>query len=913
MVLCPGCSSSIAEGSHYCSTCGLALLRPPVTPAVAAAEADATTPASHDSPPPPSEPLRGGRFIPGTMLAGRYRVVERVGRGGMGEVYRAEDLKLGQPVALKFLPTGLDRDPEKLERFFAEVRLARQVSHPNVCRVYDIGEIEGLHFLSMEYVDGEDLASLLRRIGRLPPAKAIEIARQICAGLAAIHDREVLHRDLKPANVMIDGRGAARITDFGLAELRGATGDEDLIVGTPAYMAPEALEGRAVDERSDLYSLGLVLYELFTGKRAFEAGSVEEMLRIRRTRTPASPSSHVRDLDPVVERVILRCLEKNSERRPSSALAAAAALPGGDPLAAAIAAGETPSPELVAASMGRVQGLRPAVAWSCLAALLMGLALVVALSPRTRVVPAVPLAESPGVMAVRARDLIARFGSGETPVDRAQGYQYEEGYVDQIATTDPSAERWSRLSRPRPPAVTYWYRESPRELMPTGRELRVAYDDPPRIVPGMTGVELDGLGRLCRLDVVPAPAAPAATQAATAPAPDWAALFRAAGLDTADFKPVTPALPPVTIADQYVAWAGQPSDAAGQLVRVEAAAFRGRPVFFALREPWSPPEGVATSFRDPSGRFTALMIATVRPVIFVLALLVGAWLARRNLRAGRGDRRRATRVAAGLMALRLLIWIIGGHHTPGALTGQLITTLALGLYDFAFGWVFYIAIEPYFRRLWPRVLTSWVRLVDGRLEDPQVGRDLLLGCLAGVFISLCVAAHQAAPVLFGLPPGRPDNVGFVEHQLAGLLGFPQQVAELLTVQRSALVLAMEFVLMLVVARLILRKALPSVAVTFLLFLQFAMPKGELLVFDIGFAAWSLAAVLFVMMRFGLLPAILGLLVNSTLQSTALKWDPGSWSGAPTIVVLVLVLAAAGYGFARSLAGRPAIRDVFAEG
>ena len=166
-----------------------------------------------------------GGFTPGTVLAGRYRVVARLGQGGMGEVYRADDLKLGQPVALKFLPRP--DVPELLERLYAEVALGRQVSHPNVCRLYDIVEFEGQTFLAMEYVDGEDLASLLARIGRLPADKALDIARDLCAGLAAIHEKGVIHRDLKPANVMIDGRGRARITDFGLA-----------VAGQPAGRTP---------------------------------------------------------------------------------------------------------------------------------------------------------------------------------------------------------------------------------------------------------------------------------------------------------------------------------------------------------------------------------------------------------------------------------------------------------------------------------------------------------------------------------------------------------------------------------------------------------------------------------------------------------------------------------------------------
>ncbi|HET6957997.1 MAG TPA: serine/threonine-protein kinase, partial [Vicinamibacterales bacterium] len=200
------------------------------------------------------------RFAPGAIVAGRYRLVSLLGRGGMGEVYRADDLKLGQPVALKFLAEDVDRDPARLTQLHTEVRMARQVSHPNVCRVYDVGELEGHTFLSMEYVDGEDLATLLRRIGRLPPDKAVEVARKVCAGLAAAHDKGVLHRDLKPANVMLDGRGNVMITDFGLAALAEEVAKGDVRSGTPAYMAPEQLEGREVTTRSDIYSLGLVLY-----------------------------------------------------------------------------------------------------------------------------------------------------------------------------------------------------------------------------------------------------------------------------------------------------------------------------------------------------------------------------------------------------------------------------------------------------------------------------------------------------------------------------------------------------------------------------------------------------------------------------------------------------------------------------
>jgi serine/threonine-protein kinase len=244
----------------------------------------------------------------------------------MGEVFCAHDLTLGQPVALKFLPESVI-DEFMLERFRNEVRIARRISHPNVCRVYDIGETDNHVFLSMEYVDGEDLSSLLRRIGRLPRDKALEIARKVCAGLAAAHDKGVLHRDLKPSNIMLDVRGEVRIMDFGLAGL--AHEIEDVHSGTPAYMAPEQLAGREVTVRSDIYALGLVLHELFTGKPAFQGNTRDEIVRARDECTPLRPSTIVGDLDPAMELVILRCLEKEPEYRPSSALIVSAALPGG--------------------------------------------------------------------------------------------------------------------------------------------------------------------------------------------------------------------------------------------------------------------------------------------------------------------------------------------------------------------------------------------------------------------------------------------------------------------------------------------------------------------------------------------------------------------------------------------------------
>ena len=258
------------------------------------------------------------RFAPGEVLDGRYRIVSLIGRGGMGDVYRADDLRLAQPVALKFLAARRSRDPDRLQRFFGEVRLARQVSHPNVCRVHDVADADGVYFISMEYVDGEDLASLMSRVGRLRPDTALSITRDLCAGLGAAHSLGIVHRDLKPANILIDRQGGARIADFGIADLlENLAGGADL-AGTPSYMAPEQLTSGPISARTDLYALGLIVYEMFTGKPRFHARSVTEALGQHAIASHDDLRPEVAPFDPSVQRLIVACLEERPDARPAS-------------------------------------------------------------------------------------------------------------------------------------------------------------------------------------------------------------------------------------------------------------------------------------------------------------------------------------------------------------------------------------------------------------------------------------------------------------------------------------------------------------------------------------------------------------------------------------------------------------------
>jgi tRNA A-37 threonylcarbamoyl transferase component Bud32 len=419
-----------------------------------------------------------GRFPAGTLLGDRYRIVTLLGRGGMGEVYRAVDLKLKQPVALKFLPEKMARRAELLARFHAEVRLARQISHPNVCRVYDIGDVDGAAYISMQYIDGEDLASLLRRIGRLPADKGLDIARRLCAGLAAAHDEGVIHRDLKPANIMIDRRGEVLITDFGLAKSPRELGPAEARSGTPAYMAPEQLKGQPVSVGSDIYSLGLVLYEMFSGRRPFGHRRQPED-------RPPIITSVTREIDPAVVRAIGRCIELDPRDRPVSALAVAAALPGGTPLAEALAAGVTPSPQMVAAS-DEGAGISPRAALLNLVFVIVGLAAVVVVGSRVSILHLTPFEHPPEVLAQKARELIAALFQQRSMIEQRGpaatrtvrrcrcGSRRRRGRAGPCTST--SANRGKRRcrfrgrsvtrGRKRLPSCSVWYSSRPPSLVP---------------------------------------------------------------------------------------------------------------------------------------------------------------------------------------------------------------------------------------------------------------------------------------------------------------------------------------------------------------------------------------------------------------------------------------------------------------
>jgi serine/threonine-protein kinase len=819
-----------------------------------------------------------GRFQPGTLLGGRYRIVGRLGRGGMGEVYRADDLKLGQPVALKFLPPEVDGDPARLTQLHTEVRMARQVSHPNVCRVYDIDEVDGHTFLSMEYIDGEDVASLLRRVGRFPQDRAIEIARQVCAGLAAAHERGIVHRDFKPANLMLDGSGKVRITDFGLAGISG----EVLRAGTPAYMAPEQLVGGDVTPRSDIYSLGLVLYEIFTGQRALEGKSIAELIHKREHEGILPPSAIVGDLDRDIETAILRCLKSNPAARPSSVLAVAAALPGGDPLAAALAAGETPSPDMVAAA-GIMEGISLRAAalgavWigACLVALLF-------LYQRVMLVNRVPTPKSPEALLDRAQEALGKLGYGDA-YDSAWGLGFSLDYARYIATTSDAPDRWTRLGAGRPETLYAWYRTSPRPLVPLGAENRITGLNPPLLLAGMTLVVVDASGRLSEFHAVPPPVEP---DAPADPA-DWKPLFDAAALPMGEFKEVPSRQVPLVFADERKAWEGRLPEQPEHPFRVEAGAHAGRPVYFVIAGPWSRSsrEGPASATLFTRTLFVLQMM--VMPALMIAGLV----LARRNVKLGRGDRRGATRAAVALFALTLVSWLLGVSHL--AVLGRDLSGLfaAIGRALFAAGllWVTYLGLEPYVRRFSPDSLIGWTRLLGGQWRDPQVGKDVLIGIAAGLAMTVLYAAHNILPPLAGQPEPFPivgalDVLMGPRFALAGIVG---RVAS--AVSNALLAVVGVVALLILLKRRWLAGAVAAVLYTPVV-LSGMFPEGTPRL-DLALGAGIITILIAVILRYGLLASVATLATHFVLLRAPLTIEVTSWRG-PIGLWYVAAIAGAG--------------------
>jgi serine/threonine protein kinase len=315
---CPKCHSENPSGTRFCGNCAAPL--PPDKGFVLTETLQV--------------PIK--ELTAGTTFARRYQIIEDLGKGGMGRVYKVFDTEVREKMALKLLHPDIAGDEKTIERFRNELKLARGISHRNVCRMFDLGREEETYYITMEYVPGEDLKSLIHRIGALPVGKAVSIGQQVCEGLSEAHRLGVVHRDLKPQNIMLDRDGNARIMDFGIARslaAKGITG-AGVMIGTPEYMSPEQVDGKEADQRSDIYSLGIIMFEMLTGHLPFEGDTPLSIAVKQKSERPPDPGSINAQIPDELSRIILKCLEKPKEKRYQSAdelLAALAKIESGLP------------------------------------------------------------------------------------------------------------------------------------------------------------------------------------------------------------------------------------------------------------------------------------------------------------------------------------------------------------------------------------------------------------------------------------------------------------------------------------------------------------------------------------------------------------------------------------------------------
>jgi len=680
---------------------------------------------------------------------------------------------------------------------------------------------------------------------------------------------------------------------FGLAVEATPTEAPRDFAGTLAYMAPERFQGAPATVQSDLYALGLILYETYTGKPAFKAGSLPEWQRAHTDSTPTSPAALVSEIEAPVDRAILRCLEKDPAKRPASATQVAAALPGGDPLAAAIAAGETPSPELVAAS-GEEGTLPRWQAWLWLAACLVALVLAPIAYIPFSLAEHVRVDLSPDALQARARELVRDLGYPDAPNDRAWWIGTNDDYLDRLNRLRPS-EALAEIGTATPGPFVFCYRQSPASLIPWDANSQVSAIDPPP-ESGDTYVELDLGGRLVALRVVPA----ASSGAQPSSAVNWMTLFAAARLGAPEaFAPVTPQWWPDSAPDVREAREGT---YAGQRVRVEAAARAGRPLFFRLVMPWTPGphQATAASARTLTPPFQAFSMA------FWISLIVLAALARRNLRLGRSDRAAARTLAVALVITFTAMGALLADSVIASLdivngTGLVAEPLLLGL----FAWLGYMGFEPQIRRAWPHLLITSTRLLNGRWRDPLVGRALLAGVLVGLFFSLPVSVW--IPRWLDLPGGGPTY--FKQGMLDGARSFIGSQIFWLGVAPLWTVLCLSVLL---IARLVVRRANVAWAVFALLMVGYGylmLRAGRpatispLLLFAVAGFFWLL--LVWLLWKHGALALAVAFFVEFLVEQAPWTLDMSRWYAWRGPFVIAVIAALAFWGFRNALGRQPA--------
>ena len=573
-------------------------------------------------------------------------------------------------------------------------------------------------------------------------------------------------------------------------------------------------------------------------------------------------------------------------------------LPGGDPLAAALADGVTPSPEVVAEA-GSHEALSPRVAIPALAGIVVGLIAFCVAIPHFHLMNLVPLEDPPEVLTAKARDILKTFGYTDRPIDWTAEFFGDTGIVNFQRSKGHNMDEWGRLFSQPPSAIGYWYRQAPVPLVAErpSSDGKAGISDPPVNVPGMLTVVIDLDGSLRRFAAVPPEHE---TPPAETKPPDWTPLFAAARLDPAKFTPAAPEWSSSVVTDTRAAWTGAYKGRADLPVRIEAASFHNRPVYFQVLWPWTPAARLAGAAPNNSRTLRSFVNYAIGALVFIAAL----WIAHYNWKAGRADLRGATRVGMFCGAMSLIAWIFHAHHVASDAEQTLLgAALANAAYVCLAYWLIYLALEPWVRRYWPQTMITWSRVVAGKWTDPVVGRDLLFGTLFGMVYVLIIALYEYA----NLRSGAPIVGEFGLDNLSGFHAFAGYIAGLLFNEVSG---SLIFLLTLFLVRTVLKKQW-IVAMAWVVgwvavrFLRENFIDSRALAITTGvFWALLFTLLVYVILRFGFFALIVAVFVLDSLIACFLTTDFSAWYGQTSFAIVILILAMALRGFRLSLGTRP---------
>jgi hypothetical protein len=507
--------------------------------------------------------------------------------------------------------------------------------------------------------------------------------------------------------------------------------------------------------------------------------------------------------------------------------------------------------------------------------------------------------KSVDVLEDHARDILAKLGYADKPADTARGFLGLQDYLLYVMRTDRSATRWNGLANPYAPTYRFWYRTSPRDLEPQSLSWRAQFDDPPMTVTNMRLVVTDIAGHLTQFTNVPPQLEDAQSTNAPQPSMDWTVFFDMAGLEFSAFTPVPSRWVPNTYADERKAWEGPMPGRADITLRAEAASYRGKPAFFQIAGPWS--RTLRQTQDVPQGR----NIVRFGLFLVVLTFSIGTCvLARHNYRTGRGDHRGATRVAIAWIAITFGSWILGARFWLEPLTefGHFLNDFAMtSLINAAILWLLYMALEPYVRRYSADILMSWSRLLSGRVRDPRVGRDILVGIVAGLAMAIIGCAVAVIPSMLGYPPPAPRGIN-----TEFLISTRRAVSALLRMPPNSLFNGMLITLAFALIRMAVKRTWIATLLTIVLgtFVIVGQSPAQQFWMNVAYGVSVSALYIGVLVNFGMFPLILTHLINQIVSSSGLTADMNKLYAPTSIWLMVLVAAMAAFGYYASRTGEP---------